>query len=216
MDFMAARRNMVATQIKTSAVTDPLVISALEAVPREAFVPPNQRPFAYIDEDLTVGKGRCVMEPAVLARLLQLANVQPDDRALVVAAGTGYSAAVLAQMARTVVAVDSDAALLSHARQACAAVGAAAVTVVMGDPKLGCPEHGPFDVILIDGAVADIPAVLEARLNDGGRLVAIVRRGSIGRATLVTRAGEAYSRREGFDAMTPVLPEFTQAPRFVF
>ena len=216
MDFTAARRMMVATQVKTAAVTDPLVISALEAVPREAFVPPNQRPFAYIDEDLMVGKGRHMMEPSVLARLLQLADVQSDDRALVVASGTGYSAAVVAQMARTVVAVDSDAALIAHARQACATVGAAAVTVVMDDLMMGCPDHAPFDVILIDGAVAEIPAVLESRLCDGGRLVAVVRRGTIGRATLVTRAGEAFSRREGFDAMTPLLPEFTQAPKFVF
>src|ERR1700744_909052 len=101
MDFAAARRTMVATQIKTSAVTDPLVVAALEAVPREAFLPPHMQTFAYIDEDLAVGKGRCVMDPAVLARLLQLADVQPEDRALVVAAGTGYSAAVLARMART-------------------------------------------------------------------------------------------------------------------
>jgi len=216
MDFAAARRNMVATQIKTSAVTDPLVVAALEAVPRETFLPPHLQTFAYIDEDLAVGKGRYVMEPAVLARLLQLADVQPEDRALVVAAGTGYSAAVLARMARTVVAVDSDPALLTHARQACAAVGAAAVTVVNGDPRNGCPEHGPFDVILVDGAVAEIPPVLESRLRDGGRLVAVVRRAGIGRATLVVRAGDAFGRREGFDAMTPMLPEFTPAPRFVF
>jgi protein-L-isoaspartate(D-aspartate) O-methyltransferase len=215
MDFAAARRTMIATQVKTAAVTDPLVVSALEAVPREEFVPANQRAFAYMDEDLPVGKGRYAMEPAVLARLLQLADVQPEDRALVVAAGTGYTAAVLAQMAQTVVAVDADAALAEQARAACRTVGAA-VTTVVGDPKNGCPEHGPYDVIVIDGAVAEIPASLEERLRDGGRLVAVVRRDGIGRATQVTRVGNAFSRRESFDAMTPLLPEFAIAPKFVF
>jgi protein-L-isoaspartate(D-aspartate) O-methyltransferase len=206
---------MIATQVKTDAVTDPLVVAALEAVAREAFVPVNQRSFAYMDEDLPVGKGRYAMEPAVLARLLQIADVQPGDHALVIAAGSGYSAAVLARMAGSVVAVDSDPAVLALARQGCAAVGAA-VTVVGNDPKAGYPERGPYDVILIDGAVMEIPAALEAQLKDGGRLVAVVRREGVGRATVVTRAGNAFSRREAFDAMTPVLPEFTSAPKFVF
>jgi protein-L-isoaspartate(D-aspartate) O-methyltransferase len=215
MDFAVARRNMIASQIKTAAVTDPLVVSALAAVPRELFVPANLRQFAYVDEDLAVGKGRYVMEPAVLARLLQMADIQPGDRALVVAAGTGYSAAVLAQMTGTVVALESDQALVTHARQACAAMQAG-VSVVQDDPKEGCPELPPFDVILIDGAVAEIPSTLENRLKDRGRLIAILRRGGIGRATVVTRVGEAFSRREGFDAMVPLLPEFTPVPKFVF
>jgi protein-L-isoaspartate(D-aspartate) O-methyltransferase len=206
---------MIATQVKTAAVTDPLVVAALEAVAREAFVPVNQRSFAYMDEDLPVGKGRYAMEPAVLARLLQMADVQPGDHALVTAAGSGYSAAVLARMAGSVIAVDSDPAVLALARQGCAAVGAA-VTVVGNDPKAGYPERGPYDVILVDGAVMEIPAALEAQLKDGGRLVAVVRREGVGRATVVTRAGNAFSRREAFDAMTPVLPEFTSAPKFVF
>jgi protein-L-isoaspartate(D-aspartate) O-methyltransferase len=215
MDFAVARRNMIASQIKTAAVTDPLVVSALAAVPRELFVPAHLRPFAYVDEDLAVGKGRYVMEPAVLARLLQLADVQPGDRGLVVAAGTGYSAAVLAQMTGTVVALESDPALVAHARQACAAMHAG-VSVVQDDPKEGCPELAPFDVILVDGAVAEIPGTLESRLKDRGRLVVVVRTGGIGRATVVTRVGEAFSRREGFDAMVPLLPEFAPAPKFVF
>ena len=215
MDYATARRNMIETQIKTSAVTDPLVIEALTAVPREPFIPAARRAFAYVDEDMPVGKGRHAMEPMVLARLLQLANVEVEDRALVVAAGTGYSAAVLAKMVSSVVAVESDSGLASQAREACASVGAK-VNVVTGDPAAGCPEHGPYDVIVIDGAVAGIPAALEACLRDGGRLVAIVKRGGVGRATAVTRVGDASSRHEGFDAMTPVLPEFAGEPKFTF
>ena len=215
MDFAAARRNMVASQVRTTAVTDPLVVTALEAVPREKFVPPAQRAYAYVDEDLQVGRGRWVMEPAVLARLLQLADVEQTDKALVVAAGSGYSAAVLAQMVAKVTAVDSDPALNSQARTVCSEINAN-VRVVADDPRNGCAEDAPYDVIVIDGAVGEIPAALEAQLRDGGRLVTIVRNGSVGRATCVTRSGDAFSRIEAFDAMTPALPEFVKAARFVF
>jgi len=203
-------------QVKTAAVTDPLVISALAAVPRELFVPEAQRPFAYMDEDLVVGKGRCVMEPAVLARLLQLADVQPGDRALVVApAGTGYSAAVLAQMTGTVVAVDSDPVLVAHARQACAQIRAG-VSIIADDPKTGCAELPPFDIILIDGAVSEIPRLLRNASRMAGVSWPLFRQGTVGRATVVTRVGEVFSRRQGFDAMIPLLPEFAPAPKFVF
>ena len=216
MDFNTARRTMIATQVKTAAVTDPLVVTALEAVPREAFVPANLRPFAYIDEDLPVGKGRYAMEPAVLARLLQLADVQPGDRALVTAAGSGYSAAALAQMTGPVIAVDNDPAVLSLARQACAAMGAA-VTVVANDPKAGCPEHGPFDVILIDGAVAVIDDTVARQLAPGGRLVTVLKgEGAVGQAVVMTEAGGVLSHWPVFDAATPVLPPFQAAPSFVF
>jgi protein-L-isoaspartate(D-aspartate) O-methyltransferase len=215
MDFVAARRNMVATQIRTTAVTDPLVVSALEAVPREKFVSAQMRPFAYIDEDLQVGPGRYVMEPAVLARLLQMAAVEPGEKALVVAAGTGYTAAVLAQMGAKVTAVESDPTLSGQARLAFSEVNAA-IRLVAGDPKRGVPEEAPFDIIVVDGAAAEIPSALMGQLTDGGRLVAIVRTTSVGRAILMTRAGDAFSRREGFDAMTPLLPDFAKAPQFVF
>ena len=214
MDFAAARRTMIACQVRTSSVTDPLVIAALAAVPREIFVAEASRSLAYVDEELPVSKGRFLMEPAVLARLLQLAEVQAGDRALVVAAGSGYTAAVLSQMGAKVFAVDNDAAIVARSRQACADAGAA-VTVVADDPRAGCPEFAPFDVIVIDGAVAAIPATLEQQLNNGGRLVAIVRH-QVGHATLVVRAGAAFSRREDFDAHTPLLPEFTKPASFVF
>jgi protein-L-isoaspartate(D-aspartate) O-methyltransferase len=141
--------------------------------------------------------------------------VEPTDKALVVAAGSGYSAAVLAQMVAKVTAVDNDPTLNSQARTVCSEINAN-VRVVADDPRNGCPEDGPYDVILIDGAVGEIPAGLEAQLRDGGRLVTVVRNGSVGRATRITRSGDAFSRNEGFDAMTPVLPEFAKAAQFVF
>lgn len=216
MDFAAARKTMVASQIRTNDVTDPLVISALEAVPRELFVPASSRGFAYVDEDLPLGKGRFLMEPMVLARLLQLANVAVTDTALVVGACTGYSAAVLARMVKGVVAVESDREFTDSAARTLGELSVNNATVVMGDLRTGWAARGPYDVIVVEGAVTAIPEALKLQLADGGRLVAIVRQGAIGRATLVTRIGNAFGMRQEFDAVTALLPGFEPQPKFVF
>lgn len=216
MDFAAARRNMVASQIRTNKVTDPLVMAAMEAVPREAFVPADRRDLAYLDEDLPIGHGRHLMEPMALGRLLQLADVEPGDKALVVAAGTGYSAAVLARMAQSVVALESISALAEQTGRVMTELVIPNVTVVQGDLASGVAQKAPFDIIVVDGAVAEIPAALKAQLTDGGRLVAVVRSGPVGRATLVSRIGEAFGSRADFDLAMPFLPEFAPQPKFVF
>ncbi len=216
MDFAAARRKMVASQIRTSEVSDPVVVEAISAVPRELFVPPAQQAFAYIDEDLAIGKGRYLIEPVVLAKLLQLADLQATDIALIVGAGTGYSAAVLARLVRSVVALESDAALAAQAGKVLAGIAPGQVTVVSGDLKAGWPAKSPYDVILIDGAVSALPVGFKPQLADGGRLVCVVRDGPVGRATLVTRSGDSYGSRQEFDAMTPILPGFEKQPKFVF
>ena len=144
MDFAAARRNMVASQIKTNRVSDPLVIEAMGAVPRERFLPAEQRQFAYVDEDLSIGQGRVIMEPMVLARLLQLADIQTGDSAMVIGAGAGYSSAVLARMASSVVAVESDATLAAAASKTLAELNVDNAAVVTGDLQRGKPEQGPL------------------------------------------------------------------------
>jgi protein-L-isoaspartate(D-aspartate) O-methyltransferase len=216
MDFAAARKKMVASQIRTSEVTDPVVVDAMGAVAREQFLPLPNRAFAYIDEDIQLGRGRYLIEPVVLAKLLQLADLQPSDNALVVGAGTGYSAAVLAQLVNSVTALESDQGLADHAVQALGQVAPGKTKVVRGDLKAGWPANSPYDVILIDGAVSVLPANLKPQLADGGRLVCVVKDGPVGRATLVTRAGDSYGSRQEFDAMTPLLPGFEQPAKFVF
>lgn len=216
MDFAAARRTMVDSQIKTGAITDPMIVEAMGAVPRENFLPEARRSVAYVDQDLAVGKGRFVMEPLILARLLQLAEVQPTDKALVVGANGGYSAAVLARMAGSVVALDSDRELTAAAGGAFAISGIGNVQVVTGDLAAGHAAGGPYDVILIGGGVAEIPGSLKLQLADGGRLVAIVRDGPIGRGVVVERVGAAFGAVAHFDAVTPVLPGFEKRASFVF
>jgi protein-L-isoaspartate(D-aspartate) O-methyltransferase len=216
MDFAAARRTMVDSQIKTGAITDPVVVDAMGAVPRENFLPEARRAVAYVDENIAVGKGRFVMDPLILAKLLQIAEIQPTDKALVVGANGGYSAAVLARMASRVVALDSDRDLTVSASSAFAMSGIANIQVVTGDLAAGHAAGAPYDVIVIGGAVAEIPGSLKLQLADGGRLVAIVRDGPMGHGVVIERVGATFGVREVFDAVIPVLPGFEKLPKFVF
>ncbi len=214
MDFNVAREKMVASQIRTSEVTDPLVVDAMSDVPREKFVPADKQGFAYLDEDLAIGNGRFVMEPMIVARLIQLAELQPTDSVLVIGAGTGYLAAVAARMAASVIALEGDSDLAEGAAKTYAELGIENVKVVVGNLKSGWT--GPFDAIIIDGAVEEVPDEFRTQLKDGGRLVCVVREGPVGRATLITRAGDSYGSRQEFDAMTPCLPGFEKQPQFTF
>lgn len=216
MDFELARRNMVASQIRTNEVTDPLVIDAIGKVPREKFLPTARQSLAYVDEDLEVAPGRCLMEPMVAARLLQLADVQQTDHVLVVPCGTGYIAAVLAHMAGSIVAVEEEGPVKEGAAKLLGELGADTVAVVSATVTEGCPSQAPFDVIVFDGAISGVPDTIKQQLADGGRLVAVVQSGPIGQATLVQRTGNAFGQRTDYDASVPPLPEFMAKPAFAF
>lgn len=217
MDYRVARVNMVDSQVRTNKVTDQAVIDALLAVPRERFVPPALRGAAYVDEDLPIGGGRYLMEPMVLARLLQAATLDHHEKVLVVGAGSGYSAALTARLAGSVIALESDARLADIARTELPGLGAGSVTVVSGPLAEGAPAHAPFAAILIDGAVADVPTRLVDQLVEGGRLMVVVKRGfGLGQALRVDRVGGRPSARVLFDAASPLLPGFEPAEGFVF
>src|SRR6185295_6883230 len=170
MDYAAARRNMVESQLRPNKVTDPALLDALAAVPRESFVPASLRGVAYVDEDIPLGRGRFLMEPMILGRLLELAAVRPSDVALVVGAGVGYSAAVLARVASRVVALEADRELAQQTAPALRTLGAATVAVVEGALADGAPQLAPFDVVLFDGAVDHVPPAILEQLAEGGRL----------------------------------------------
>jgi protein-L-isoaspartate(D-aspartate) O-methyltransferase len=216
-DFAAARLNMVDSQIRTNKVTDPRIVAAFEALPREAFVGEAKRGIAYIDEDLEVAPGRYLMEPMVLARLLQEASPQPHDMALDLGCATGYSTAVIAQLVQTVVGLECDRALMDAANRTLNALDVDNAVVVEGKLAAGYQKQAPYDVILFQGAVSEVPEAVKRQLADGGRLVAVVvDAGGIGRGTLIQRTGDSYSRRTLFDAATPVLPGFAREIGFVF
>jgi len=217
IDYTAARLNMVESQLRTTKVTDEAVLASFLAVPRERFVPAHLRSIAYIDEDIPLGGGRYLMEPRVLARLLQLAAPGKSDKVLHIGCATGYATALLARMAASTVAVECEPRLAAEARALLAEFGNGTSVVVEGRLEAGCPERAPYDVILIDGAVAAVPETISSQLAEGGRLVGVVKPGAgMGRATVMTRAEGMLSHRPVFDAATPYLPGMQSAPSFVF
>jgi protein-L-isoaspartate(D-aspartate) O-methyltransferase len=217
VDYAAARLNMVEGQIKPNKVIDQALIDAMMAVPRERFVPTNRRGVAYVDEDVAIGDRRVLMEPRVLGRLLNDARITPDSRVLIVGAGTGYSTAVVARLAARVVALEEDGALLGTARGALSELGIRSVALAEGPLAEGWPAEGPYDVILVDGAVAEVPAALIAQLASGGRLLTVVDDGNgVGRAMLVSAVDGVASQRPLFDATTAMLPGFERKPAFQF
>jgi protein-L-isoaspartate(D-aspartate) O-methyltransferase len=222
IDFERLRQSMVDSQIRPNDVTDPRVIAAMLELPRERFVPPARADLAYLDDDLVVreasatGAGRYLIEPMILAKLVQALELSDTDRVLDVGCTTGYSTAVLSRLAGAVVGLESDPDLAAAARSNLAEIGLSGTQVAVGAMAAGAPEAGPYDAILINGAVEIVPEPLFRQLKEAGRLVAVVRAGPVGRATLYVRSGGTVSARPLFDAAIPPLPGF-EAPRgFVF
>jgi protein-L-isoaspartate(D-aspartate) O-methyltransferase len=216
MDTAAARNMMVDSQVRPNKVYDPRIIEAMRRLPRERFLPPALAARAYADEDVSLGNGRALMEPMVIARLVQMAAVRVGERALVVAAGTGYGAALLAACGAQVTVLEDDEALLGIARSALA--GTQDVTLVSGPLVEGWPKAAPFDVVLIEGAVEEVPTVIAAQVRpQGGRLVT-VRRAANGlcQGVLAEPSVGGLSFQAVFDCATPKLPAFARAPGFVF
>lgn len=217
MNFAAARANMIECQIRTNRVLDPSVVAALSQVPRENFVPKPMRGFAYVDEDIDIGGGRCIVEPLALARMLEAAKVTAGDVVLNIGDATGYSTAVLSKLAQTVVALEADGEWVAKATAALNDLGIDNAAVVQGALDQGYPAQAPYDVILFSGAVSEIPASICRQLSEGGRLLAIVDDGrGVGRGTLVVRVGDTWGRRQLFDARIPLLPGFAKKGGFVF
>jgi len=216
-DYAAARRNMVDSQLRTNRVTDEALLAAMGEIPRERFVPPALAGVAYVDEDLALGGGRYLMEPMVLARMIQAAEIQPSDAVLDVGCATGYSSAVASRLAAMVIGLESDSRLAKAATDNLAALRIDNAVIVSGDMRAGHPRQAPYDVILLQGAISEIPAQIAAQLAEEGRLVAVLAPpGATGRATLSLKTGGIVSHRDLFDAATPPLPGFELAPGFSF
>jgi protein-L-isoaspartate(D-aspartate) O-methyltransferase len=217
-DAAVQRKNMVESQVRPSDVTDRRITSAMMAIPRERFVPQSLASFAYSDETLTVGAGRTMLAPRVLAKLVQLAEVEAGDKVLVVGSCCGYAAAILAQLAANVVALLPDGDSATATAQALGALDLRNVVTVSGALASGSPAKGPYDVIFVDGGVETVPDALQAQLAEDGRLVAVGDDRRIGRAFLLHRGeGGLITRRDSFQATAPLLSGFEAArAAFVF
>jgi len=220
LNYASARDHMVDSQIRPDRVVDPRIIRAMRTLPRERFVPADRAALAYIDEDLRLPGGRVLMEPRVLAHLIQAAGVRSGERVLVIGAGPGYGAAVLDYCGAVVTALEEDEALLAIAR---AVLPTVAPRVVLEAGKLRDGLPGPWDVILIEGAVPEIPAEIAGLLNgQGGRLVTVLSRdGVLGKGVLAEPINPGAPQvtlraQPRFDCATPLLPAFVPPPAFRF
>ena len=216
--FSQARQTMVDCQIRPTKVTDENIIDAFATVPREAFVGRNQRAIAYVDEDLPLPGGRCMMEAMVLARLIQALAVGKDDNVLVVGAATGYGAAIMARLAGSVIAVETRTQMVEKAQETLVSIGTDNAVAIKGRLTEGFANEGPYDAILIEGAVETMPKRILDQLVNGGRLVAVWRPedAAVGVASIWTKAGNEFVRKPLFDAQVPVLDEFRCKRDFVF
>jgi protein-L-isoaspartate(D-aspartate) O-methyltransferase len=218
--FSTARQNMVDGQVRPSDVTDARIIDAMLAVPREAFVPESKQALAYLDLDLDVSDGgsakRFLIKPAVLAKLLQAAEIKETDRVLVVGCASGYAAAVIARFAPHVSGTESDAALATQAKANLARLGCGNISIQAAAAGDGEPAEAPYDVIVLNGATEIVPERLYAQLRDGGRLVGVFATSQPARATIVTCSHGDFGHRTLFDAAAPVLPGLERAAAFVF
>ena len=207
-------------QVRPSEVTDIRILDAMLAVPREAFVPENRQALAYLDLDLDVSEGgsakRYLIKPAVLAKMLQAAEIKASDRVLVVGCATGYAAAIVAQLAAEVTATESDPALATKAQAILAQKGCGNVTVRTAAPADGDSTKAPYDVIVLNGATGIVPEQLYGQLRDGGRLVGVFATSRPARASIVTASHGDYGHRALFDAAAPLLPGMELVPAFVF
>ena len=219
--FSTARQKMVDGQVRPSDVTDIRILDAMLAVPREAFVPENQRALAYLDLDLGISEGasakRFLIRPAVTAKMLQAADINDTDKVLVVGYATGYTAALVARLAGQVIATEIDPAQAARAGDVLVELGLGNVAFRATTAAEGDPANAPYDVIVLDGATEIVPEELYRQLKDGGRLVGVFAMTQPPRAMIVTRShGDDFGNRALFDAAVPVLPGLERRPAFVF
>ncbi len=213
-DFANRRRIMVDTQVRPSDVTKFPIIDAMLSVPRELFVPEEKRETAYAGEHISLGGARVVLDPRTLAKMLEAADIQPSETVLDIGAGMGYSSALAAHLAEAVIALEDDAGRVAEAERALSEAGSDNVAVVEGPLAEGAAKHGPYDVILVQGAVQTIPEALSNQLKEGGRLVAIFQEGALGAVKVGYAVDGQVNWRFVFNAGAPVLPDFKAESAF--
>lgn len=218
MHFSALRKAMVDSQIRPNKIIDSRVITAFSTVPRELFVNKSMQNIAYIDEDIHLSGGRFIIEAMVMARMIQALMLENSHSVMIIGAGTGYSAALLSSFVTSVIAIETRTQMVEKAQQSMAALDIGNVAVIKGRLQDGYASESPYDAILIEGAVEQIPDAIVKQLTPSGRLLAVWRpdQSDVGEACLWQNANGAVSRTALFTAQVPVLDEFRAKPKFVF
>ncbi len=215
-DFAKARDHMVESQIRTSDVTEPAILKAFRTTPRERFVPKAKSALAYGDSHIKMDESRIMLRPRDFAKLVDAAEIRSSDIVLDIACARGYSTAIMAKLADTVVGLETSEEAVDKATDLLNETDISNAAVVKGELKAGASEHGPFNVIFVNGAVTDVPKSWLSQLADKGRLVCIVQNGPMGRGTVYTKSGDFVGERVVFDASAPILPGFEREAAFVF
>lgn len=213
-DFSARRIMMVDTQVRPSDVTKFPIIEAMLSVQREDFVPAGQREAAYMGENLELGSGRVMLEPRTLAKMLDAIDIAPHDLVLDIGSGLGYSSAVIAHMAQAVVALEEDEDMAREAPDALMTAGADNVITHCGPLATGAKEHGPYDVIMIQGGVGRVPKDINEQIKDGGRIICLFMDGALGEVRVGYKTDSRISWRRVFNAGAPILSGFQKSEAF--
>jgi len=223
IDFNQARQNMVDGQVRTNKVTDHALIRQMRRIPRELFVPPELRSTCYVDADLRLPNGRFLLEPMVLARLIQSADIKPNDRVLDVGCATGYSTALIAGLGALVLGIEEDRKLIADAVPIHEELEVGNTVFAVAPLLDGYPTNAPYDVIIVNGAVAELPTKLFDQLADNGRLLCIWRDPSdgaipltVGKAMIYQKSNNVVSGRALFDAASPYIVPLSRKQKFVF
>jgi len=214
-DYSTRRTMMVDTQVRPSDVTKFPIIEAMLQVPREVYVPDSKRDEAYVSENVVLGASRVMLEPRTFAKLLDGLDISPDETVLDIGCGLGYSSAILARLAEAVVAVEEDAEMATEAQQTLSSNGVDNAAVIQGVLAEGAAKHGPYDVIVVEGGVEQVPAVVLAQLKEGGRIGCTFMEGALGVARIGYKIDGEVTWRFAFNASAPVLPGFKAPKGFV-
>ena len=218
-NFQEAREAMIDSQIHPMGVVSEEILGAFHIVPREQFVPEEKQGICYSDEDIELAQGRYLMEPAVLARLLQAAEPKKSDVALTVGSGAGYHAAILSHLVTTVIALDDDDAFLKTAQEAWDQTECSNIASLSGSLTDGMPDHAPYDLIFVNGAMSSVPQAMKEQLSVGGRLVILLKESGekLAKAMLIQRLeNDIYAEKVLFESGTPYLKGFEPEKEFVF
>jgi protein-L-isoaspartate(D-aspartate) O-methyltransferase len=216
IDYAAARQAMVDRQVRPSDVTTYAIIGALLDVPREEFVPDPLKPIAYFGEHLMLGERRVLLDPWSFAKLLDIVEIRRGDLVLDIGCGLGYSAAVIARLAEAVIAVEEDEAMARSAEEILSRMGVDNAVVHTGPLAAGAAEHGPYDVVLIEGGIGELPAAVADQVKIGGRIGAIFSDGTYGQGRIGIKTESGIAWRRVFDSTAPILPGFERAKTFEF
>lgn len=215
-DYATLRRAMVDCQVRPSDVTTYGIIDAMLSVPREDFVPQERRDVAYADAQIPLSANRVILDPMVFAKMLDAASPDLDDLVLLVGAGFGYGAAVLARLSAAVIAVEDDAERAEECARILAEGDALNAVVEVGDLAAGAPDHGPYDIIFVEGGMEAFPETLASQVKPGGRIVGIFADGAVGQCMLGHMSDTGITWRRAFDATAPILPGFEAEKSFEF